>query len=66
MVNIFIIAIYVLSYFGGFGLDTVIPFPLDTVVAALIILLFYFWAVNSGFRTQAIEEILEETKESNI
>jgi len=59
----FFIAIYILSYFGGFGLSPIIPFPEDTVVAALVILGFYFAAVKSGFRTEAIEEILSETSE---
>jgi len=61
----FILAIYVLSYFGGFGLYTVIPFPEDTLVAIIVILAFYFWAVHSGFRTEAIEKIIEETKEGD-
>lgn len=63
---IFILAIYILSYFGGFGLYTVIPFPEDTIVTAIVILGFYFWAVKSGFRTEAIEEVLEETREGAI
>jgi len=58
-----ILAIYLLSYFGGFGLYTVIPFPYDTIAAAVVVLGFYFWAVRSGFRTEAIEEIIEETQE---
>jgi len=58
-----ILAIYILSYFGGFGLYTVIPFPYDTIAAAIVVLIFYFWAVRSGFRTEAIEEIIEETQE---
>jgi len=59
----FILAIYALSYFGSFGLYAAIPFPEDTLIAAIMILAFYFWAVYSGFRTEAIEEIIEETKE---
>ena len=59
----FMLAIYALSYFGSFGLYTIIPFPEDTLIATLVILAFYFWAVNSGFRTEAIEEIIKETKE---
>jgi len=59
----FLIAIYVLSYFGGFGLNPVIPFPTDTLVAAVVILAFYFAAVYSGFKTEALEEILNETRE---
>jgi len=58
-----ILVIYILSYFGGFGLNPVIPFPYDTIVAAVAILIFHFWAVRSGFRTEAIEEIIEQTRE---
>jgi len=57
----FILATYALSYFGGFGPYTIIPFPEDTLVA-IVILAFYFWAVHSGFRTEAINEIIEEIK----
>ena len=59
----FILAIYILSYFGGFGLNPVIRFPYDTIAAAIVVLIFYFWAVRSGFRTQAIEEIIEQTQD---
>ncbi|QGR20434.1 APC family permease [Stygiolobus azoricus] len=59
----FFISIYILSYIGPFGLNTIIPFPEDTIIAAVVILLFYFAAVYSGFRTEAIEEILSETSE---
>lgn len=59
----FLITIYSLSYIGPFGPYTLIPFPWDTIIAAVVILLFYISAVNSGFRTEAIEEILSETSE---
>ncbi|BAB67586.1 APC family permease [Sulfurisphaera tokodaii] len=62
----FILAIYIVSYFGGFGLYTVIPFPYDTIVAAIVVLIGYFWAVRSGFRTQAIEDIIQATKEEAV
>ncbi|MBB5254833.1 APC family permease [Sulfurisphaera ohwakuensis] len=62
----FILAIYIISYFGGFGLYTVIPFPYDTIVAAIVVLIGYFWAVRSGFRTQAIEDIIQATKEEAV
>ena len=60
----FFLAIYLLSYFGSFGLNPVIQFPYDTIVAAIVILAFHYWAVHSGFRTEAIEEIIEQTKEA--
>ncbi|MCI2414481.1 MAG: APC family permease [Candidatus Aramenus sp.] len=61
-----IFSILVFSYFGGFGpygVTAPIPFPWDTVVAAADILVFHYFAVKSGIRTEAIEEIIEETKE---
>ncbi|AWR95173.1 amino acid permease [Acidianus brierleyi] len=58
-----IFAIIALSYFGGFGLDVVIPFPWDTLVAGAVILGFHFLAVKSGLRTEAIDEIINQTKE---
>jgi amino acid transporter len=58
-----IFVILALSYFGGFGLYTVIPFPEDTIVAAIAILAFHFAAVRSGLRTEAIDEIINQTKE---
>uniref|UniRef100_A0A2U9IW59 Amino acid permease n=1 Tax=Metallosphaera hakonensis JCM 8857 = DSM 7519 TaxID=1293036 RepID=A0A2U9IW59_9CREN len=60
----YIFAIIVVSYFGGFGLNPIIPFPEDTVVAAIITLAAHYGAVKSGFRTQAIQDILEETREA--
>jgi len=67
----FLLAIYILSYFGQFGLiaqvaQPPIPFPWDTVIAAIVILGFHYWAVNSGYRTEAIEEIIEETRDINL
>ncbi len=59
---IFVVAI--ISYFGGFGLNPVIPFPEDTIVAAVVTLATHYGAVKSGFRTQAIQDILEETRET--
>ena len=62
----FLLVIYLLSYFGAFGLHPVIPFPWDTIAATVIILGFYFWAINSGFRTEAIEEIIEEGRVTGL
>ncbi|WP_048054392.1 APC family permease [Sulfolobus acidocaldarius] len=58
-----IFIVMTISYFGGFGLDAIIPFPEDTIVAAIIILIFHFLAVRSGLRTEAIEEIISTTKD---
>jgi amino acid transporter len=59
----FIFAIFLLSYFGALGLNPIIPFPTDVVIAAIVVLIFHYIAVKSGFRTEAIEEIIEETRE---
>jgi heme/copper-type cytochrome/quinol oxidase subunit 2 len=53
-----ILAVYILSFFGAFGFNTVIPFPYDTVVAAVVGLVFYFAATYSGFKTEEIEDIV--------
>ncbi|ARM74851.1 APC family permease [Acidianus manzaensis] len=58
-----IFAIFILSYFGSLGPDTIIAFPYDVIIAAVIFLIFHYAAVKSGFRTDAIEEIIEQTKE---
>ncbi|MEM4080401.1 MAG: amino acid permease, partial [Metallosphaera sp.] len=60
----FIFVMLVISYFGGFGLNPVIPFPEDTIVAAVVTLAAHYGAVYSGFRTQAIQDIIEETREA--
>ncbi|AWR96373.1 amino acid permease [Acidianus sulfidivorans JP7] len=58
-----IFAIFILSYFGSLGPDTIVPFPYDVIIAAVIFLIFHYLAVKSGFRTDAIEDIIEQTKE---
>ncbi|QKQ99152.1 APC family permease [Metallosphaera tengchongensis] len=60
----YIFIIMIISYFGGFGLNPVIPFPEDTIVAAIVTLAVHYGAVLSGFKTQAIQDILEETREA--
>ncbi|MEM3221877.1 MAG: amino acid permease, partial [Saccharolobus sp.] len=58
-----ILVIYVLSFFGGFGplgTSAPIPFPYDTVVAAIIGLIFHYAAAYSGFRTEEIENIVKD------
>jgi hypothetical protein len=59
----YILLMTVLSYFGSFGLNPIIPFPTDTVVAAVLTLGAHYGAVYTGFRTQAIEDVLEELKQ---
>lgn len=59
-----IFAIYILSYLGPAGPANLIPFPYDVLIAIIAIFIIHYVAVRSGFRTEAIEEIIEETKES--
>ncbi len=56
---IYILGLYVISYFGGFGLFILIPFPWDTIVAILFGLVIHYLAVNSSIRTRAIDEIVQ-------
>ncbi|MEK6349266.1 MAG: amino acid:proton symporter, partial [Burkholderia sp.] len=48
----------VLSLIGSkeFGGSGVLPYGWDMVIVALISLAFYFWGVNTGYRTQYLEE----------
>ncbi len=39
--------------FGGYGL---LPYGWDMLVVAAISLVFYFWGVNTGYRTQYLDE----------
>ncbi|BCU68699.1 amino acid permease [Sulfolobales archaeon HS-7] len=54
----FIFVALIIEFFGGFGYNPVIPFPYDTIVAAIVGLAFHYGAVYSGFRTEEIEDIV--------
>ncbi len=56
------IVITLISYYGSFGLHKVIIFPIDTIIAAIVTLIFHYWAVYSAFRTKAVDQIMEEMK----
>lgn len=58
----YMIVITILSYYGSFGLHKVISFPIDTVIAAIVTLIFHYWAVYSAFRTKAIDQVIGEMK----
>ncbi|WP_338601944.1 APC family permease [Sulfolobus tengchongensis] len=61
-----ILTIYIVSFFGGFGplgSAAPIPFPWDTIVAAVIAIAFHYAAVYSGFRTDEIEHIIKDQLE---
>ncbi len=55
----YLVAMYVLSYFGSFGLYKVITFPTDVVLAAVLTLIAHYSAVSSSMRTRSIDEIVE-------
>lgn len=61
----FIFAIYILSYFGPYGplpAAQQIPFPFDTLIAAVIALGAYFWASFAGYRTPEVDEIVRNNE----
>ncbi|BBG24305.1 APC family permease [Sulfuracidifex tepidarius] len=55
----YLVSMYILSYFGSFGLFKVITFPTDVIAAALLTLGAHYAAVTSSMRTRAIDEIIE-------
>ncbi|WP_230952337.1 hypothetical protein [Sulfolobus acidocaldarius] len=57
-----ILATYVMSFIGNFGLlsSPIVPFPYDTILVVIIGLVFHYLAVYSGFRTEEIENIVRE------
>jgi amino acid transporter len=59
----YMLAITILSYYGIFGLHKFIQFPWDTIIAVVVTLIFYYWAVFSAFRTKAIDQILGKSSE---
>ncbi|MGC8610990.1 MAG: APC family permease [Athalassotoga sp.] len=54
------------SYFGSFGIDTVIPFPWDTFLMIPIYTVIYFFAVRAGYKTEDLQKIIEEQYELPI
>ncbi|OLZ11595.1 APC family permease [Sulfobacillus thermosulfidooxidans] len=65
---VFLLFMLVMSYVGSgiFGSPAnhgkgIIPYPWDLVVVALFSLAFYYWGVQSGYRTRDLTERLEES-----
>ncbi len=58
-VPVFVIVLVILSYIGGasFGGRGILSFPLDLIVVAFVALIFYFWSLYSGYKTEEIVEI---------
>jgi|YelNatPaOPRAMG01_1025707.scaffolds.fasta_scaffold66148_2 hypothetical protein len=48
------------SYFGAFGMHTVIPFPWDTILMIGVYLVIYFFALKAGHKTEDLEVAIEE------
>ncbi|BBD72032.1 amino acid permease [Sulfodiicoccus acidiphilus] len=51
----------ILSYIGQFGVfkTPIVPFPYDTILAALVSLGLFVWSVRSGFKTNELEVALK-------
>lgn len=57
----FLFAIYIVSYFSDFGplpKGQHLAFPIGTIIAAIISLACYYWAVSLGYKTREITEII--------
>jgi len=54
--------LYLISYFGVFGPQTnpPLPFPLDTLIAAVFSLIIFYWAVAAGHSTPEIETLVAQ------
>ncbi len=55
-------AAYILSWLGQYGpfSSPIIPFPWDTLAAALVSLVLFFYSVYSGILTKDLEAVLRE------
>lgn len=57
-----ILSSLVLSYFGSFGLYTILPFPEDLIPVVILGLIFHYMEIRNGIEENAIREIIKETK----
>jgi len=48
------------SYFGAFGINSVIPFPWDNLLMIGVYLVVYFFAIKAGHKTEDLEIAVEE------
>ncbi|MCL4408434.1 MAG: APC family permease [Thermotogae bacterium] len=53
------------SYFGAFGMRTLIPFPWDTILMIGVYLVIYFFALKAGHKTEDLEAAIEEVNRSS-
>lgn len=49
------------SYAGSFGGRGLLPYPWDIVVVVLASVVFYYWAIASGYETEAVRRYRQET-----
>ncbi|MGC9140385.1 MAG: amino acid permease, partial [Athalassotoga sp.] len=56
----------VVSYFGAFGMNTLITFPWDTVLMIGVYLVIYFLALRAGHKTEDLEVAIEEAGKTNL
>ncbi len=55
----------IVSYFGAFGMRTMIPFPWDNFLMIGVYLVVYTFALKAGHKTDALEEAIEEVNETS-
>jgi len=59
---VYLVFVIVYSYLGSktFGGKGLLEFPYDTIVFAVFSLLAYLWGLNSGYRTEYVEELVRQ------
>lgn len=55
---VYLLCMMTISYLGSekFGGLNIIPFGLDMVIITCLSLMFYSWAIKSGFQTEYLEQ----------
>lgn len=54
-----------MSYLGSFGGKNIIPYPWDNLVVLAGCLIFYYWGVASGYRTEEAEQLERQAEETS-
>jgi amino acid transporter len=64
---VMLFSLIVLSYVGQFGVfsSPLIPFPWDTVIAAIVALAIFAWSVRSGLETKDLRAAIKATSEES-
>lgn len=65
---VLVFGMLILSFLGSLGplSPPPLPFPYDTIAAAILGIVVHYLAVKLGFRTEAVEEIIEETQDMAV